>query len=126
MVMAEDNPNSVGMAIGEMKGQLTGVMQMLTQQNITASDLRKEIAENKKEVMGYLKNTYDTLQAHVKEDAPVHNTVAQLVNWQQDTQPKVDTLWDNQNREKGWLLAMTGIGSIVGGGIVAAIEWFRR
>jgi hypothetical protein len=124
--MTDEQPNSVGMVLGEMKGQLSGVMQMLTQQNITASNLRTEISDNKKEVMAYLKTTYDTLQEHVKEDVTIHNTVTQLVNWQTDTAPKIDNLWDNQNKGKGWLLAIAGMGSIVGGTIVAVAEYFKK
>lgn len=117
--MTDEQPNNVGMAIGELKGIVSGVTQMLTQQNIAA-------AESKKEIMGYLKNTYDIMQEHIKEDAVINNAVVQLTKWQTDTDPKVSNLWDNQNKQKGWLLAMVGIGSIIGGGIVAAIEWFKR
>jgi len=117
--MSDDQPNNVAMSIGELKGLVSGVTQMLTNQNISAAD-------NKKEMMGFLKSTYDSLQEHIKEDTVINSAVIQLTKWQTDVDPKVNTLWDTQNRQKGWLLATGSISGIIGAGIVALVEFFKK
>lgn len=117
--MVEETPNNVGMAIGELKGLVSGLSTMLTQQNVSA-------ASNREELMRYLKNTYDSLQEHIKEDAVINNAVIQLTKWQSDASPKVDTLWDEKNSQRGFLAAVGLVGSIVGGIIVAGVEWLKK
>lgn len=126
--MDSDQTPSIGMAqaMGRMEGMMTGITQTLAQQNITAADLKKEIHDNKTEVMAYLKTNLDKQDIHAAADNIVHNTVNQLAEWQKDTEPKVAQLWQDRAGQKGFIAAIMGIGTILGGAIVTAVEYFKR
>lgn len=130
--MVDTVPDNLAMAIGELKGAVSGLVTMLKDQNDAAAKNRSEFMEIFKGIRADNKEQADMLAQHMKEDSVMYSTVVQLATWRKDaedrmdaSEKKIDTLWDTNNNQKGFIAAIGLIGSIIGGGIVASIEYVK-
>ncbi len=125
------------LAIGTLIGTMNGVVKTLEEQNKTNAENQRRIeataAESRKEFMDVFKGMREDLKAsnaivqeHMKEDAAYHSAVVEITNWKKDAEPKVDTLWDGKNQQRGVLIATGTISSLIGGCVVAVIEYLKK
>lgn len=124
--MSENTPESTALALGTLIGTVNGLVQTLKDQNAASAKNREEFLEIFKGIRQDNKDNNDALQTHIKEDLIYHGAMNEFAIWKKDTESKVDNLWDNQNRQKGAVIASGTIGSVLGGAIVAAIEWLKK
>ena len=132
-----DTPETAALALGKLIGTVEGLVRAIEEQNKTAAKTKEEqnqaAMKSREEFMGIFKGIRDDnkdqaklMQEHILEDNVHHGALLKLAAWQQDVGPKIDNLWDNQNRQKGAIVASGTIGSIIGGAIVAVIEFFKK
>lgn len=121
-----DTPETAALALGKLIGTVDGLARTLIEQNNVASKSRDEFMRVFEGIRSDSKEMGTKIDGHMKDDSIVHNVVLELANWKKDAAPKVDTLWDNKNTQKGAWWASTGIGTILGGFIVAIYEWAKR
>lgn len=118
--MADETPiTSLALSVGEMKGDMKGIKSILENQDKNSAEFRNSVMELFKGIREDFKDHGEKIQAH-------HQSLTELRNWKNGAEEKVDDLWDAKNNQKGFIAAITIAGSIIGGSIVAAIEWFRR
>lgn len=121
---------SLALEVGKLTGTVNGLIDTLKSQNQVAAETRKEqndtAEKSRAEFMEIfkgmredIKSSNKLVQDHMQLDAPIHDTV-------RDMEPKVATLWDNQNKQKGIFLAVGTVGTILGGVIVAGMEWLKK
>jgi hypothetical protein len=124
--MADESPNgSLQLAVGELKGAVTGLATMLADQNKTSSDFRKEMMDVFKGMRADYKEQAALLTQHIREDNEIKSIVAEHAAWKRDAEAKVEQMWDRNNSQRGFIAAIGLIGSMIGGGIVAGVEYFR-
>jgi hypothetical protein len=121
-----DTPTNESLALGTLIGTMNGLAETLKEQNRTAAENRKEFIAIFEGIRSDNKANNDALQSHIKEDLIYHAAMNEFVTWKLETKPKVDVLWDGKNQQKGALFATGSISGIIGGAIVAAIEYFRH
>jgi hypothetical protein len=135
--LADGTPESAALALGELIGTVKGLVRTLEEQNNTASKTREEqsiaATASRKEFLDVFegirqdnKEQAKLMNDHILEDGVHHAATLKLVAWQEVVNPKIENLWDNQNKQKGAIVASGTIGSIIGGAVVAAAEWFKR
>src|SRR5579862_5765284 len=135
-----DTPETAAMALGKLIATVDGLVKTLDEQNKTTERNRIEqnaaAAKSREEFMDVFKGIRDDLkdqakliqeqakltQEHILEDNTHHSATLKLATWAEEVNPKIDALWDNQNKQKGAIVASGTIGSITGGAIVAIIE----
>jgi hypothetical protein len=132
-----DTPETAALALGKLIGTVDSLVRTLDEQNkssakyreeqnIAAAKSRDEFMEVFKGIRSDSKEQAKLLQDHMKEDSDNHNSLVEVMTWKKDAEPKVDNLWDNQNRQNGVMVACGIMGSVVGGAIVASIEFFKK
>lgn len=126
MTSGTGTPESTALAIGKLMGTVESLVATLKQQNDTAAISRKEFMDMFQGIRDDNASQLKIMQEHFEEDRRHFQKTADLETWKVDAKPKIDALWDSQNTQKGWLLAVGTIGSMIGGGIVASIEYFKK
>lgn len=121
-----DTPESTALALGTLIGTVNGLVQTLKDQNSASAKNREEFLDIFKGIRQDNKDNNEALQKHIQEDLIYHGAMNEFSLWKKDAEPKVDDLWDRQNRQKGAIIASTSIGGLIGGAIVATIEWAKR
>lgn len=140
--MGGDTPETSALALGKLIGTVGGLVDTIKDQNVTMDKNRGEfiaaikdqndaLNKNRDEFMDVFKGIREDskesskiLQEHVKEDSIHHAALIELLTWKKEIEPKVDTLWDNKNKQTGFILALTSMGALIGGGIMGFIDWF--
>lgn len=135
--MADSIPESSALALGRLIGTVEGLVRAIDEQNKTSAARKKEQDEatvkSREEFMQIFqgmredsKANQEALAEHIKEDLVYHGAMQEFATWKKDVEPKVDTLWDSKNRAQGAIVASGTIGSILGGTIVAVVEYFKK
>jgi hypothetical protein len=130
IIMENAQEHSLAMAVGELKGSFNTLAAMLQAQNESSSSYRKEqearTEVSRTEFMRIFegirtdnKGTADLLAAHEK-------ALGNFADWKQTAEPRVNTLWDKSNNQNGIIATIGALGTIIGGGIVAVMEYFHR
>lgn len=126
----DEQPNSMGMVVGELKGLVTGVQQMLNQQNIDSAKYRSEQAtrevQSRQEFLEIFKGMRDDNKEQTKILQDAKDSLSGFAVWQADVHPKIKALWDERNGQKGFIAAIVLFSSVVSGALVAAVEYFRK
>lgn len=118
-----DTPETAALALGKLIGTVEGLVRSIDEQNKTSAIRKKEqddaTALSRKEFM----DIFEGIRDDSKETARI---MAELMNWKKDVEPKVETLWDNQNKGMGAAWATGIFGTFIGGAIVTAAEYFKK
>ena len=121
-----DTPESATLALGTLIGTVNGLVKTLEKQNEAFAENRKEVMDIFKGMREDSKELGAKIDTHMRDDGLVHNIVLELKNWKDDAAPKVDNLWDTQNKGKGAAWASGVFGTFIGGIIVAAADIFFK
>src|ERR1700722_1424816 len=103
--MPDNPPETVALALGELKGTVNGLVRTLEDQNKTAAVSREEFMEIFKGIRADSKEQAVLLQSHIKEDNLHHSALLELMTWKKDAELKVDSLWDFRQQNQGFLSA---------------------
>lgn len=97
--------NGLALAVGELKGGMDGIKNILENQNKASEGFREEIRLILKEMRDASVKQGDMLAAHIKDDEVTNRDVAAIKIWKEDAQKKISTLWDANNTQGGLFTA---------------------
>ena len=120
--MADETPNgNLALAVGELKGSMSGIKTILENQDKASSEFRTQMAATFKDIQANTAKQADLLAQHIKEDAEIKSAVLQLVTWKADSEKKIETLWDTNNKQTGFFDASKIMGGALWGAISGAV-----
>lgn len=120
-----DTPES-SLALGKLIGTVDGLVKAIDEQNKTAASSRIEFLKVFEGIRADNKEVVEALQEHVKEDLVYHGAMNEISLWKKDSEGKVDQLWDGQNRQRGFMVAVGLIAGAIGAALTYGIEWFKH
>lgn len=121
-----DNPESAVLALGKLIGTVDGLVKAIDEQNKTAASSRMEFLKVFEGIRSDNKEVVTALEDHVREDLIYHGAMNEFVNWKKEAEAKVDTLWDNQNKQRGFLVAVGIAAGFLGSFITGIWEWYKH
>ena len=132
-----NTPENSAIELGKLIQKVDGLGKALDDQNtnsekrrieqkLDAEKDRKEFMDIFKEIRDEIKTSNEIVQSHVKEDAPFHSMVMELVKWKTEVEPNINTMWDRMNKGIGATMASGIFGTLVGSVIVTAVEYFKK
>lgn len=124
--MDPNTPADQALALGKLIGTVGGLVDSIKDQNLTAERNRTEFMKIFEGIREDSKENNKILTEHLKDDQLHHAALLEVMMWKKNNEEKLENLWDTKNKQTGVMVALTTIGTIVGGGVVGLIEWLTK